>query len=305
VEVVLTESSERVTKLYDENTGAWKLIRKDRGPVKSVQPIESMLQKLGLSKNEIRVYIFLARSKERKASEISEALSLHRTETYRILRDLEKIGLVSSVFEKPLKFIATSFEQAIGTLIEAKKLKIRQLEKNKAQLIKIWMSLPKPEVKQQRKEVFQILEGEEQITLKANEIVQAARREIDIFATEEDISRLYHSGFMDRLEKFARKSNARLLTNDSPKSRFFVNKLDMPNVRYVRPDAKEIPTFILADREQLLFTIRKTNKDHSENGKRGKIAALWTNYDTFVKTLSRLFLELWKAEKKLPIVSQT
>lgn len=305
MEVVLTESSERVTKLYDENTGAWKLIRKDRGPVKSVQPIESMLQKLGLSKNEIRVYIFLARSKERKASEISEALSLHRTETYRILRDLEKIGLVSSVFEKPLKFIATSFEQAIGTLIEAKKLKIRQLEKNKAQLIKIWMSLPKPEVKQQRKEVFQILEGEEQITLKANEIVQAARREIDIFATEEDISRLYHSGFMDRLEKFARKSNARLLTNDSPKSRFFVNKLDMPNVRYVRPDAKEIPTFILADREQLLFTIRKTNKDASENGKRGKIAALWTNYDTFVKTLSRLFLELWKAEKKLPIVSQT
>lgn len=305
MEVVLKESSEKVTKLYDENTGAWKLIRKDRGPAKSVQPIESMLQKLGLSKNEIRVYIFLARSKERKASEISEALSLHRTETYRILRDLEKIGLVSSVFEKPLKFIATSFEQAIGTLIEAKKLKIRQLEKNKVQLIKIWMSLPKPEIKQERKEVFQILEGEEQITLKANEIVQVARREIDIFAVEEDISRLYHSGFMDRLEKFARKSNARLLTNDSPKSRFFVNKLDMPNVRYVRPDAKEISTFILADQEQLLFTIRKTNIDHSEKGKRGKIAALWTNYDTFVKTLSRLFLELWKAEKKLPIVSQT
>ncbi len=305
MEVVLKESSEKVTKLYDENTGAWKLVRKDRGPAKSIQPIESMLQKLGLSKNEIRVYIFLARSKERKASGISEALSLHRTETYRILRDLEKIGLVSSVFEKPLKFIATSFEQAIGTLIEAKKLKIRQLEKNKAQLIKIWMSLPKPEIKQERKEVFQILEGEEQITLKANEIVQVARREIDIFAVENDISRLYHSGFMDRLEKFARKSNARLLTNDSPKSRFFVNKLDMPNVRYVRPDAKEISTFILADQEQLLFTIRKTNIDHSENGKRGKIAALWTNYDTFVKTLSRLFLELWKAEKKLPIVSQT
>lgn len=305
MEVVLTESSEKVQKLYDENTGAWKLIRKDRGPLKSIRPIESMLQKLGLSKNEIRVYIFLARSRERKASEISEGLSLHRTETYRILRDLEKIGLVSSVFEKPLKFIATSFEQAIGTLIEAKKLKIRQLEKNKAQLIKIWMALPKPEIKQQRKEVFQILEGEEQIVLKANEIVQIARREIDIFATEEDISRLYHSGFIDRLERFARKAKARLLTNDSPKSRFFVNKLDLPNVRYARPDAKEIPTFILVDQEQLLFTIRKTNRGYSEKGKRGKIAALWTNYDAFVETLSRLFLELWKTEKKLSIVSQT
>lgn len=72
-------------------------------------------------KNEVKVYIYLARTGEHKASEISEALSLHRTETYRILQDLEKRGLVSSVFEKPLKFTAAPFEKALDILIETKK----------------------------------------------------------------------------------------------------------------------------------------------------------------------------------------
>ena len=90
-----------VVKSYSENTGVRKFIRRDAVSIINVE-IESMFQKLGLSKNEIHVYMYLARSIEQKASEISEALNLHRTETYRILRDLEKQGLVSSVFEKPL-----------------------------------------------------------------------------------------------------------------------------------------------------------------------------------------------------------
>jgi sugar-specific transcriptional regulator TrmB len=75
--------------------------------------IEETLARFGLIRNEIRVYLHLARSGERKASEIAEAISLHRTETYRILRDLEKKGLVYSAFEKPLKFTGVPLEKAI------------------------------------------------------------------------------------------------------------------------------------------------------------------------------------------------
>ncbi|MCL6507784.1 MAG: helix-turn-helix domain-containing protein, partial [Bryobacteraceae bacterium] len=129
--------------------------------------IEKALRGLGLSKNEVKVYVYLSRTGEHKASEISEALSLHRTETYRILRDLEKRGLISSVFEKPLKFIATPFEKALDILIETKRMKLNLLEKKRQNLVNIWLSLPKPEVELERKEGFQILEGEEQISLKA------------------------------------------------------------------------------------------------------------------------------------------
>jgi len=297
VETVV-ENPQRVVKLYDENTGAWKFVRNDKGPLKSIELIENMFHKLGLSKNEIKVYVYLARSRERKASEISEALSLHRTETYRILRDLEKRGLVSSVFEKPLKFIATPFEKAIEALIEAKKIRIQRLERKTKDLINIWLSLPQPKVEHERKEVFQILEGEEQIDFKANELVQNAEEEIRIFASEEDLARLYHSGFVDGLERLSKKNfDVKLLTNSSRKSRFFVEKMNLPDVRFDLSDAEDVPTFILTDQEQLLLTIRKNGHSVNDKSKRAKIAALWTNYEAFTKALSKLFSELWNAEK--------
>lgn len=301
---VMVEDPQKVVRLYDEGTGAWKFVRKDKGPLKSIELIESMFQKLGLSKNEIRVYVYLARSKERKASEISEALSLHRTETYRILRDLEKKGLVSSVFEKPLKFIATPFERAIEALIEAKKLRIQRLERKKKDLISVWLSLPQPEAHSQRKEVFQILEGEEQIDFKANEIVQQAQTEVSIFASEEDLARLYHSGFIDRLGKISSKDfTVRLLTNDSRKGHFFGEKTNLAKVRYTSIEAKDLPTFILTDQEQLLLTIRKNNESPKEKSRREKVAALWTNYQALITPLETLFSELWNSRESTRMVS--
>lgn len=277
-------------KLYDENTGLSRFVRVDKGPSKSVEIIEKALSRLGLSKNEVRVYMHIARTGEHKASEISEALSLHRTETYRILRDLEKKGLISSVFEKPLKFIAIPFEKAVDTLIETKKMKISLLEKRKESLISLWLSLPRIEIEQERKEVFQILEGEEQIGLKADELLDKAVNEALVFTSDHDIANFYHSSLLDKLEKISKKNlNVQLLTNYSPKSCFFIDKLKLKKAKYTLSNVQDLPTFIMTDGEQLLLLIR------NGNGKK-RVAALWTNYDAFVKALKMLFLELWNNE---------
>jgi sugar-specific transcriptional regulator TrmB len=289
-----TFTEEPQIELSDEDLNACKSSRKDRRPHKATEIIENMLQALGLSKHETRVYLYLALSKERKASEISEALNLHRTNTYRILGDLEKRGLVSSVFEKPLKFIAVPFEQTIDALIETKKLRIQKLEKKKRNLIELWLSLPKPEIGEQRKEVFQILEGEEQIDLKATEVIQNAQREINVFASEEDLARFYNSGLIEKLEKPSKKKlEINLLANNSPKSRFFVEKIRLQNKRYTSADNDAVPTFILVDQKQLVFMIRRFNESNSKKTARPRISALWTNYEAFTKALGTLFSGLW------------
>jgi sugar-specific transcriptional regulator TrmB len=285
------EKPKSIEKLYDENSGLWKFVRIDKGPTKSVEIIEKTFCRLGLSKNEVKVFMYLARTGEHKASEISEALSLHRTETYRILRDLEKKGLVSSVFEKPLKFIATPFEKALDVLIETKKMRINLLEKKKENLVNLWLSLPQPEMEPERKEVFQILEGEEQIILKAGEILNNVEKEVFIFISEYDIANFYHSGILDKLEKMSKKSiPVKLLTNYSPKSCFFIEKAKLKKAKYSLSKVDDgLPTYILEDDEQLLLLIR------TNNGKK-KVAALWTNYDAFIRALKALFLELWSNE---------
>jgi sugar-specific transcriptional regulator TrmB len=301
------EKTEEIVRMYDETTGAWKFVKKDKGPLKDVEIIEHMLLKLGLSRNEVRAYLYLARYGERKASEISEALCLHRTETYRILRDLEKRGMVSSVFEKPLKFIATPFERAIDLLIEAKKLKIKLLERKKKSLVDAWLALPHPNIAPERKEVFQILEGEEQIDLKADEILENAKKELFVFAPEGDLSRFYYSGFLDKLEKSAKKSmGCMLLTNHSSKSRFFIDKTKL-NAKYSDARIEDLPGFIIADKEHLLLSIRKTDDKSNEDSpaRNGKIAALWTNYGAFIKALGRLFAELWETETPIEVAKAT
>lgn len=282
------ETPENIVKLYDENSGLWKFVKIDKGPAKYSRIIEKTFRRLGLSKNEVKVFIYLARTGEHKASEVSEALSLHRTETYRILRDLEKKGLVLSVFEKPLKFIAAPFEKALDVLIDAKKMRINLLEKKKEGLVNLWLSLPQPETEHKRKEVFQILEGEEQISLKAEEILNNVKKEVLIFVSEDDMANFYHSGVLDKLEEIAKKNvKVQLLTNYSPKTCFFIEKMKLEKAKYSLPEINdELPTYILMDNERLLLLIRKDSV-------KKKVAALYTNYIAFIKALKALFLELW------------
>jgi len=297
----LTKESKGPFTLYDESARLWNFSRGNDEHLRSLKIIKHMLAKFGLSNNEIRVYIYLARSGARKAREVSDALSLHRTETYKILRSLEKRGLVSSVFEKPLKFIATSFEKTIDILIKAKKLKIQFLERKKKDIVDLWLSLPQLEMKPERKEVFQVLEGKEQFNLKADEILEKTRKEICIFAPDSDLLRLYDSGFTDKLEIFSKKKNIKilLLTNYSQKSCFIVRKMKLATVKYMLPNVEDLPGFIIADHEHLLFSI-KGDRDLEilESGKRRtRIAAFWTNYDAFVSALKTLFFKLWKTEE--------
>jgi len=300
-----TAKLDDVVKLYDDRSGLWKLVRKDKGPFKSLEIIDNTLRKLGLSKNQIRVYLYLARSGVKKASEVSEAISLHRTETYRILRDLAKMSLVSSVFEKPLKFVATPFDKSIDILIATKKLKLELLERKKNDLVDVWFSLPKPETVAEMKEVFQVLEGEEQIDLKAMEILEKTRNEIFIFVADSDLARFYHSGLIDKLENASKRNiGVRLLTNNSPRSCFFAEKLKLNDVRFASLDKEDLSSFLISDQEQLLFSIKTNGKSSSGEEGDKRVSALWTNYEAFIKALRALFLELWDSDVSLKTNTQ-
>ena len=175
-------------------------------------------------------------------------------------------------------------------LVEAKKLKLNLLERKRERLIHIWLSLPKIEGDTGRKEVFQILEGEDQVGLKANEIVSRAQREILIFFMEDDIVKLYHTGFLDRLKISAKRDvNIKFMVNCSQKARFFLDKIRLGNIKYLYLNDEVLPTFMLVDDEQTLLFIRRND------GKR-RIAALWTNYEAFLRMLKVLFNELWRKE---------
>jgi sugar-specific transcriptional regulator TrmB len=290
--MALALEKREIFKVYDEHTEAWKLVKKDQSYNKQLTTIEETLSKFGLLKNEIKVYVYLARAGEKKAGEIAEAISLHRTETYRILRDLEKRGIVFSIFEKPLKFTAVPLDKAIDLLVDAQKIKIKLLEQEKASLVELWMSMPQPKIASAKKELFQMLEGEQQVLMKANELLERTQEEFQIFASADYLSQLYYSDFSDNLKRRGNKIHVSLITDNSLKSAYFLGQLPWLSESNKIIDSQNLPCFMISDNKEVLITFHEKDASNDDVKKKVRTAAIWTNYSALVNTLKMLFSKL-------------
>ena len=291
--MVLALENDELMKIYDKQTDAWKVAKKDLNYNKQLSTIEETLARFGLLKNEIRVYMYLARAGEKKAGEIAEAISLHRTETYRILRDLEKKGIVFSIFEKPLKFTAVPLDKAIDLLVDAQKIKIKLLEQEKTSLVELWQSMPQPKVETAKKELFQMLEGEQQILMKANELLEKTEEKFHIFASADYLSELFYNDFSDNLKSQADKVEVTLVTDDSSKSAYFIGQMKWLSESHKIADEQNLPCFMISDNKEVLIAFHeKDNDSKDEVKKKYKTAAIWTNYSALVNTLQMLFSKI-------------
>jgi HTH-type transcriptional regulator, sugar sensing transcriptional regulator len=301
MELAVQKENSDLIKVYDDKSDTVKFVKRDKGFSKQLLTIEETLARFGLLKNEIKVYLYLARAGEKKAGEIAEAISLHRTETYRILRDLEKKGILFSVFEKPLKFTAVPLDKAIDLLVDAQKMKIKLLEKEKTNIVELWLSMPQVKIEKTKKELFQMLEGEQQVLLKAIELLERTEKEFQIFAPDEYLAQLFYSDFTDKLKQKHDKLNITLLTENSPKSNFFIEQMEWPKSKLGIVDAQSLPCFMISDKKELLIAFHE-NDVTSESGdkKKFRTAAIWTNYSAFVWTLQMLFTKLLETEESSP-----
>jgi HTH-type transcriptional regulator, sugar sensing transcriptional regulator len=292
------ERNGELMEVYDEKTDSRRFLKTDKTVNKQLSTIEETLARFGLLKNEIKVYLYLARAGEKKAGEIAEAISLHRTETYRILRDLEKKGILFSIFEKPLKFTAVQLDKAIDLLVDAQKMKINLLEKEKASIVEIWDSMPQHRVESKRKELFQMLEGEQQAILKANELLEKTENEFQIFAPDNYLAQLYYGDFTDKLKKCQDRIQITLLTNNSYRSQYFIEQMKWLNPKGQMIDAKNLPCFMISDHKEMLIAFQETDVSKEiGDPKKFKTVAIWTNYNAFVWTLQMLFSKLLETER--------
>jgi len=283
------KSREPAVLSYKKN-GIWKPSL-DHRKLTVIELMQESLSKFGLLKNEAKIYLYLARFGGQKAQRVSEALSIHRTETYKILRRLEKMGLIYRILDKPVKFVALPIDQALSNLIEIKKQRLMLLEKTKEELVKLWNSLPCPmENSEAEKESFQILKGMLRINAKASEIIRKAKKEVFIVATDDKLFQMFHSGVLDELKKNSRRINVKLLTNYSLKSHFIVKKIQLNEKEFSYTELN-IPSFILVDEEELLFFL----EDHINNKK--EFRAMWTNQKEIIKALRILRFFSVKNEK--------
>jgi sugar-specific transcriptional regulator TrmB len=124
--------------------------------------IEKALKDFGLTKKEAQIYIYLAKHGVLKGSQISEGIKTSKAVVYRILKILQRKGVVESTLEFPARFTALPFETVLNLKIRAIKEEAILIEKAKDDLLKDWKNLskgtPEPEI-----EKFLVIKGNQKI----------------------------------------------------------------------------------------------------------------------------------------------
>ncbi len=134
--------------------------------------------KVGLTKKESDVYLYLANNRHPKnVGDIASRLRLHKGDTYRALKNLQSKGIVESTIDRPMGFIAVSIEKVLDLHIEAIRQQANSLEAEKkdviAQLKSSTSEYPITNI-----EKFLILKGQRLIYAKCHQMGLEAKKDV-------------------------------------------------------------------------------------------------------------------------------
>ena len=99
---------------------------------------QEILKKLGLTKNESKVYLYLNKNGSAKAKIIAQNQKIPRTQTYHLLNELQNKGIVTMICGTPTKFKGIECEKALDVLINNEIKRIEELQLMRNELSELW-----------------------------------------------------------------------------------------------------------------------------------------------------------------------
>jgi sugar-specific transcriptional regulator TrmB len=96
----------------------------------------AILTELGLSSSQAKLFLMLAKSKSLTAKVISVVSSVSRPDVYRVMAELQEIGLVEKLIAVPEEFQAVSIEEAVSILLRRRIKKTEDLQRKGLDLVR-------------------------------------------------------------------------------------------------------------------------------------------------------------------------
>ncbi len=266
-------------------TGMFMLFNNDEYR-EHVEKIMGVLQELGLTMNEAKVYIYLAKTGYKKATEVAESVGIPRTETYQILNRLQSKGLVKATLEHPIRYSAIELNELLKTMINVGMERLKEFERSRDEIMRVWSALPEfAKATCEDKDRFQILEGRENVYARISSMINDATDEILIACNEVDALRLYNYDIIDLLAES--KASTKIISNIQTSMVSMFIDLGLKNVRHVKG---KLPFMMIRDGKEMIYAIRNNSKNDT--------TVLWTDSQAIIEAMSMLFFLLWEKGDK-------
>ena len=267
----------------------------------SEKDVTRFLQILGLSKREIQVYMFLAKSGVQSTSFVAKRLKMERVQAYRTFKKLQEKGFIEATLERPTRFTIVAFEALVDSFITAKKNEVSNLTDQKSTLLTAWQSISAPESEYPVAK-FSIITGKKKIHSKMLSMIEEANHEVIILTTalgliQEDIAGVFDSAINVSQD---RKVQLQIITDISPENYKIVEKIDRTvtedklamKLRHVGMTSKFFPRFLIKDEEEAMLYAPFGNEASVLNL---EDEGLWINDKMFISVLKAFFGQMWQS----------
>jgi sugar-specific transcriptional regulator TrmB len=263
---------------------------------------ESMLKSLmnlGLTKPEAKVYFYLAKKGPKKANEITKELKMKRQQLYPIIRTLQSRLIVTATLDRPAKFSAIAFERFLDLFARVKFEEAKTIQLNKGKLLSDWQSI-NPTLPKDNSSLFTVINGKKYVYSKIQQMIQETQSQISVISDLTGLFRAEQFGVFDVIKSHPRKNEIQFkIITEIPRNYLQAVK-DL--MKTINPEIKIkgrnadiglslFPKMVIRDNAEILYFISTTADELNEKGNED---ALFTNCNSLVKPLSRVFENLWK-----------
>ncbi len=267
----------------------------------SEKDVTKFLQILGLSKREIQVYMFLAKSGVQSTSFVAKRLKMERVQAYRTFKKLQEKGFIEATLERPTRFTIVAFETLVDNFINTKKSEVVNLNDQKQDLLVAWQSISAPETEYPVAK-FSIITGKKKIHAKMISMIEESKSQIIVLTTalgiiQEDIAGIFDAAVTPSQE---RKVQVQIITEIVPENLKTVDRIDQSiaedklniKLRHVGMSSKFFPRFLIKDEEEAILYAPFGNEASVLNL---EDEGLWINDKMFISVLKAFFTQMWQS----------
>jgi sugar-specific transcriptional regulator TrmB len=175
------------------------------------ESVAETLSDFGLTMNQSKIYVATVQLGLGSVRQISVASKVAREEVYRMLPELEKLGLVERVLGKPIRFRAIPAEGALTVLIgheeEKANERISLLKSKKEEVLRNIASIYGKRISEKGSD-FVLISEKDAIIHETSSLINKAKKSIDIVSSNKKLARFVFV-FADGLKK-AQSRNVRI-----------------------------------------------------------------------------------------------
>lgn len=177
---------------------------------------EQMLRELGLTFSQAKVYIALTNLGESCTAKMaSDSCNVARQDVYRIVGELQQLGLVEKVIANPTRFKTIPIREALSLLLENRKIKTFALQKRAFKLAADFSEKYHDFVLENDKDQFVLLSEKKAFVRLVSKAVEADRKSMFLITSWKEYVQLLSMFSEEWSNAFKNGVNVRWLTEQS------------------------------------------------------------------------------------------